>query len=157
MSYAQSGNLMNYFIPNLPLATTTTAPVLLEVDIGAASADHGEMICVKACTVNLLGFIMVGELAGGTSVAPTVLFKHRPTPLSATGEATITTLTIPDTTAVGKAIVDSDLAYEFAVGDSMEISHVIGTGTPTGKGFWFGEASDSPEIIGNNTDVSETA
>jgi hypothetical protein len=157
MSYAQSGNLLNYFIPNLPLATTTTAPVLLELDLGAASADHGEMICVKACTINLLGFIMVGELAGGTSVAPTVIFKKRPTPLSATDEATISTLTIPDTTAVGKAIVDSDLSYDMEVGDSLEISHTVGTGTPTGKGFWFGEASDKPEVIGNNTDVSETA
>ena len=85
MSYAQSGSLLNYFIPNIPLATTT-AGVLREVDIGASSGDHGELICVKACTINLLGFIMVGELAGGTSVAPTVIFKKRPTPLSATGE-----------------------------------------------------------------------
>jgi len=157
MAYPQSGGALNFFVPNLPLATTTTAPVLLEVDIGASSADHGEMICIKACTMRLAGFIMVGELAGGTSVAPQVIFTHRPTPLSATGEVVASTLIIPDTTAVGKAIVDSDLAVEFAVGDSLEISHVIGTGTPTGKGFWFAEFEDSPEVIGNNADLSETA
>lgn len=156
MSYPQSGNLLNYFVPNIPLATTT-AGVMREVDIGAASGDHGELLCVKACTINLLGFIMTGEVAGGTSVAPTVIFKKRPTPLSATDEATITTLTIPDATAVGSAIVDSDLAYDMAVGDSLEISWTVGTGTPTGMGHWFGEASDKPEVIGNNTDVSETA
>lgn len=157
MSYVQSGNIFNYFIPNLPLASTTTAPVLLEMDIGATAADHGEMICVKACTLQLAGFICVGELAGGTTTAPTVVFTRRPTPLSATGEVVASTLTIPDATAVGAAIVDSDLAVEFAVGDSLEISHTVGVGTPTGIGFWFAECSDSPEVIGNNTEVSETA
>lgn len=156
MSYAQSGNIMNYFIPNIPLATTT-AGVMREVDIGAASGDHGEIICVKACTVNLLGFIMVGELAGGTSVAPTVVFTKRPTPLSATGESVVSTLTIPDATAIGSAVVDSDLSVDFEVGDSVQISWTVGTGTPTGIGHWFGEASDKPEVIGNNSEVSETA
>lgn len=156
MSYAQSGNIMNYFMPNIPLADGT-AGVLEEMDIGAASADHGEMICVKACSITSLGFIMVGELAGGTSTAPQVLFKKRPTPLSATDESTIATVNVPDATAIGKAVVKSDLAVDMEVGDSMEISHVIGSGTPTGKGFWFGEAADKPEVIGNNSDVSETA
>lgn len=156
MAYAQSGNLLNYFVPNIPLATTT-AGVMREIDIGAASGDHGELICTKACTVNLLGFIAVGEIPVGTTTAPTVIFKHRPTPLSATGEATITTLEITTSLAIGSAIVDSDLNYEFAVGDSMEISWTIGVdGTVAGKGFWFGEASDSPEVIGNNSEVSET-
>jgi hypothetical protein len=156
MSYAQSGNLLNYFMPNIPLATTT-AGVLREVDIGAASGNHGELICVKACTINKLGFIMVGELAGGTSVAPTVIFTKRPTPLSATGEAVVSTLTIPDATAIGASIVDSDLNVEMAVGDSLEVSWTIGTGTPTGIGHFFGEASDSPEVLGNNTEETETA
>ncbi len=156
MSYVQSGNILNYFMPNIPLAETT-AGVMGEMDIGAASGDHGEMICTKACSITSLGFILVGELAGGTSVAPQVLFKKRPTPLSATDESTIATVIVPDTTAIGKAVVKSDLAFDMNVGDSMEISWVIGTGTPTGIGFWFGEAADKPEIIGNNTDVSETA
>jgi hypothetical protein len=156
MSYAQSGNILNYFIPNIPLATTT-AGVMREMDIGAASADHGEMICVKACTINLLGFMPVGELAGGTTTAPTVVFTKRPTPLSATAEAVVSTLTVPDATAIGSAIVDSDLAVDMEVGDSLEIAHTVGVGTPTGIGFWFGEASDKPEVIGNNSEVTETA
>ena len=156
MSYAQSGSLMNYFMPNIPLATTT-AGVFREMDLGAASADLGELICVKACTINLLGFIVVGEVPVGTTTAPTVIFKKRPTPLSATDEATISTLEITTSLAIGKSIVDSDLAYDMEVGDSLEISHTIGVdGTVAGKGFWFGEASDKPEVIGNNTDVAET-
>ena len=157
MSYAQSGNLMNYFIPNLPLATTTTAPVLLEMDIGAASGDHGEIICIKPCTVNLLGFIAVGEIPVGTGTAPTVIFKKRPTPLSASGETTISTLQITTSLAIGSAVVDSDLAVDMEIGDSIEISWTIGvTGTVAGKGFWFGHAGDKPEVIGNNTEVTET-
>lgn len=156
MAYAQSGGALNYFLPNIPLATTT-AGVMREMDIGASSGDHGELICIKACTLRLAGFIMTGEVAGGTSVAPTVIFKKRPTPLSATGETTVSTLTIPDATAVGSAIVDSDLAVEFEVGDSLEISWTIGTGTPTGLGHWFIECEDKPEVIGNNTEVTETA
>ena len=156
MSYDRRNGVGAYFIPNLPLASTTTAPVLLEMDIGAASADHGEMICVKACRLLRAGFICVGELAGGTSVAPQVLFKKRPTPLSATGETTAATVNVPDATAVGAAIyVEVDVA--FAVGDSLEISHVIGTGTPTGKGFWFIEAADSPEVAGNNSELTASA
>jgi hypothetical protein len=157
MSYPKRGAIGNFFIPNLPLATTTTAPVLLEMDIGATSADHGEMICIRACTLRLAGFICVGELAGGTVTAPTVVFTKRPTPLSASGEVVASTLTIPDATAVGAAIVDSDVAVDFAVGDSLEISHTVGVGTPTGIGFWFAECEDNPEVIENNTEVTETA
>lgn len=156
MAYAQKGGALNYFIPNIPLATTT-AGVLREMDIGAASGDHGEMICIKACTMRLAGFIMVGELAGGTTTAPTVVFTKRPTPLSATGETVVTTLTVPDATAVGSAIVDSAVNVDFEVGDSFEISWTVGVGTPTGIGHWFVECEDKPEVIGNVTEVSETA
>lgn len=156
MSYVEAGGLSKYFVPNIPLATTT-AGVMREMDIGAASADHGEYICIRPCVIKEAGFIMTGELAGGTSVAPLVLFKKRPTPLSATGETTVSTLTIPDTTAVGKAIVDTAVNTRMAIGDSIEISHVIGTGTPTGLGHPFLNCSDCYEVIGNNDDVSETA
>lgn len=156
MSYDNSGGALNYFIPNLPLATTTTAPVLLEMDIGASSADHGEMICVKPCVVKRIGFICVGEAAGGSSVAPTVVFTKRPTPLSATGESAVGTVTVPDATAIGAAIY-KDVNASFEVGDSIEIAHTVGTGTPTGKGFWFLEAYDKAEVAGNNSELTASA
>jgi hypothetical protein len=155
MSYENSGGLLNYFIPNIPLATTT-AGVVREMDIGAASADHGEYICVKPCKIKRAGFIMVGELAGGTTTAPTVVFTKRPTPLSATGEAVAATVTIPDATAVGSAIY-KDIDVSFNVGDSVEISHTVGVGTPTGIGFPFAECVDDSEVSANNTELTVSA
>jgi hypothetical protein len=156
MSYPNKGALLDFFMPNIPLATTT-AGVMREIDVGAASADHGEYICFRPCVMRKAAFIVVGEVIGGTTGAPTVVFTHRPTPLSATGEVVASTLTLPDTTAIGQVIVDSDLAVAFAVGDSVEIAHTIGTGTPTGMGFPFAEFDYDPETVGNNTDVTETA
>lgn len=155
MSYPQSGGLLNFFVPNIPLATTT-AGVMREIDIGAASADHGEYICVRPCIVKQTGFIVVGEIPVGTTTAPTVIFKKRPTPLSATAESAVSTLTITTSLAIGKAIIE-EVNIAFAVGDSMELSHTIGVdGTVAGMGFAFANCSDDPEVIGNNTDVAAT-
>ena len=156
MAYTESGGFLKYFIPNIPLATTT-AGVLREIDIGASSADHGEWICVKDCIVRRYGFTVVGELAGGTSAAPTVIFTKRPTPLSATGEAVLSTLTIPDATAVGASIYSDATNDAITIGDSIEISHTVGTGTPTGKGFAWWICEDDPEYVGNNTGLTASA
>lgn len=155
MSYEINGGSGKYLVPNIPLATTT-AGVLREMDIGAASADHGEYLCVKPCIVKRIGFIMTGEVAGGTSTAPTVVFTKRPTPLSATSESAIGTLTIPDATAVGK-VVYKDVNIALAVGDSIELAHTVGVGTPTGMGHPFVECSDDPEAAGNNSDMIASA
>lgn len=155
MSYPQSGGLLNYFVPNIPLATTD-AGVLGEIDIGASSGDHGEYICIRACTMKRTGFIAVGEIPVGTATAPTVIFKKRPTPLSATDEALISTLEITTSLAIGKVITE-EINIEFAVGDSVEISWTIGvTGSVAGKGFAFADCEDSPEVIANNSDVTAT-
>jgi len=155
MSYVESGGLSKYFIPNIPLADAT-AGVMEEMDIGGSSADHGEYICIRPCVIKEAGFILSGEAASGTSVAPLVVFKKRPTPLSATGETAISTLTITSGAAIGAVTVDSDLDVLMAVGDSVEIAHVVGTGTPTGKGFPFLNCDDCYEVHANNSDVSET-
>lgn len=157
MSYPQSGGLLNYFVPNVPLATTT-AGVMREIDIGASSGDHGEWICSKPCKLKRTMFTVAGEIVGGTSAAPTVIFTKRPTPLSDTGEAVVSTLTIPDTTAVGATIYeDLTTEYTFDIGDSLEISWTVGTGSPTGMGFAHAEFEDSAEIPGNMTSVTATA
>lgn len=157
MSYVNSNaSHLAFFVPNIPLSLNA-AEVLKEIDIGATGADHGELICVKACKVYRAQFILTGEVAGGTSVAPTVLFKKRPTPLSATGESTVATLTIPDATAIGKVVYKDFEPVSFAVGDSMEISHTIGTGTPTGMGHYSFLCLESPEESANNSDMIESA
>lgn len=155
MSYENNGGLLKYFMPNIPLATTT-AGVLREMDIGASSGDHGEYICIKPCVMKRTGFICVGEAAGGSTTAPTVIFTKRPTPLSATSESVASTLTIPDGTAIGSAIYE-DINVAFAVGDSVEISWTVGVGTPTGIGFAFAECADDPEVAGNNSELTATA
>ena len=154
MAYTEE--IGNYLIPNIPLATTT-AGVLREMDIGAASADHGEMICVRRCFVTRLKFTVVGELAGGSSVAPNVVFTKRPTPLSATGETAIGTLIVPDATAIGKTVFKDIDPINLVVGDSVEIAHVIGTGTPTGQGFWSLDIEPDPEDVRNESDMIESA
>jgi len=155
MSYENDGGLLKYFVPNIPVATST-AGVVREMHIGASSTDHGEYVCVKPCVMKRAGFVLTGEAASGTSTAPTVIFTKRPTPLSATDESVIATLTIPSGTAIGKAIY-KDINVKFSVGDSVELSHTVGVGTPTGMGHAFAECADDPEVAGNNSDLTATA
>lgn len=154
--YTEKGSHLKFFVPLITLAQNA-AEVLKEVDIGAASADHGELVCMKACTVRRLGFTLTSEIAGGTSVAPRVVFTKRVTPLSATGEAVVGTVIVPDATAVGKSVYKEVTPVQFAVGDTMEISHVIGTGTPTGQGVYWFECEESEEVPDNNSDMVESA
>lgn len=157
MAYPQSGNHLSYFIPNIPVAANA-AEVLKEMDIGAASADHGELICIRPCVVKQIGFVLAGEAASGTTTAPTVVFTKRPTPLSATGESAVGTLTIPSGTAIGKIVYKNLSApVTFAVGDSMELSHTVGVGTPTGMGCYFFVCDEDPEVAGNNSDMIASA
>ncbi len=154
--YDKSYGHLAFFVPNIPVAVTT-AGVLLEMDIGASSADHGEYVCVKSCNVKRLGFVVTGEAVSGTSVAPTVIFTKRPTPLSSSSEAVVETLVIPSGTAIGKILYLDINPVAFAVGDSMELSWTVGTGTPTGMGHAFFLCSDDPEVLANNSDAIVSA
>lgn len=150
--YTQSGSHLNYFTPIITLAQNA-AEVLKEVDIGASSADHGELLCVKPCTVIQCGFALTSEAASGTSVAPTVIFTKRPTPLSASGEAVVATVTVVSGAAVGSVHYENVTPVNFNVGDSMEISHTVGTGTPTGQGVYYFICEDRSEVPANNSDM----
>ncbi len=152
MSYAQKGTHLNFFVPNIPLAANA-AEVLKEVDIGASSADHGELVCVRSCYVVQCGMVLTGEAASGTSVAPTVIFTKRPTPLSASGEAIVATVTVVSGAAIGSAHYENNTPVKFNVGDSMEISHTVGTGTPTGMGVYYFICDEAPEQPANNTEM----
>lgn len=152
MSYEIKQGVLAYFMPNIPLADDA-ATVLKEIDIGASSADHGEFVCFRPCMVKRFAFAVTGEAVSGTSVAPTVIFTKRPTPLSSSGEAVVCTLTIPSGTAIGKVVYKDVTPVAFAVGDSIEVSHTVGTGTPTGMGHAFFECEEDPEYVGNNSDM----
>lgn len=154
--YEKKANQLAFFVPNIPLALNA-AEVLKEMDIGAASADHGELVCVRPCRVTRLQFTLTGEAASGTTTAPTVVFTKRPTPLSSSGESAVGTLTVPSGTAIGKTVYKDIDPVEFAVGDSMELSHTVGVGTPTGMGVYSFVCEESPEEPANNTDMVESA
>jgi|ERR1035437_348792 hypothetical protein len=154
--YTYNDNHLAYFVPNIPLALNA-AEVLKEVDIGASSAVHGELICVKPCLVRRLMFTLTGEVAGGSTVAPIVNFKKHPTPLSSSNETVVGALTIPDTTAIGKVVYKDISPIAFKVGDSIEISHVIGTTGPTGMGHYSFECEEHPDTAGNNTNMVASA
>ena len=64
-------------------------------------------------------------------------------------------MTVPDTTAVGASIF-KDVDVALAVVESVESSHTVGVGTPTGIGFWSMEVFYSPEEPGNNTELTES-
>lgn len=154
--YAPKNSHLAFFTPLITLAQNA-AEVLKEVDIGAASGDVGELICMRKCLVTRLGFTLTSEVAGGTSVAPTVVFKKRPTPQSSASQSTVGTLTVPDATAVGKSVYKNNTPVQFNVGDSMYISWTVGTGTPTGQGVYWYECEDCPEQPANNSDMIASA
>lgn len=151
MSYPQQGTLLNYFSPD------AAAPSIV-IDIGAASANAGELSCFRGCTITRLMFHVTDEVVAGTTTAPTVVFTKRPTPNSATGESVVGTLTIPDGTAVG-TMVYKDIAtpVSFTPGDALEISHTVGVGDPTGQGIANAVCEDKPEVPGNVTDMLASA
>ena len=127
------------------------------IDIGASSGTAGEAYCVKPCYVRRIGFLLTEELAGGTSVAPTVVFKKNPTPLSSSGASTLGTLTIPDATAVGKLVYKDITPVAFTVGDALEVSWTVGTGTPTGIGHAVWIVDEDPETAANCSDMIASA
>jgi len=151
MSYTQRFGHKAFF------SGDAAAPEIV-IDIGAASADAGELSCSVPCVVQQLQFHVTDEAASGTTTAPTVIFTKRPTPNSATSEAVVGTLTIPSGTAVG-AVIYKELSspVAFDVGDVMEISHTVGVGTPTGQGIAAFVCSSNPEVPANMSDMSASS
>lgn len=148
MAYPENGGVLKYFMPIAGLAAGAIT-VLEQLDIGAASGDHGEMLCIKPCVLRRVGFVPIAEAVSGTTTAPTVVFTKRPTPLSATGEAVAGTLTVPSGTAIGAPVFKDVTPVYFQPGDSMEVSWTVGVGTPTGIGTWFAEFHDCDELPAN--------
>jgi hypothetical protein len=154
--YTEQASHLAFFVPQIKVAENA-AEVLKVMDIGASSADHGELICVRPCKVFRLQFTLTEEAASGTSVAPQVIFTKRPTPNSATGEAVVDNLIVPSGTAIGKTVYLDVEPVSFSVGQSMELSWVIGTGTPTGIGVYSFLCLEDPEVPENNSNMIESA
>lgn len=154
--YEESGNFLQFFQPIITLAQNA-AEVLKEIDIGAASGDHGEYICVKPCVLYRGQFTATSEAVSGTSVPPTVIMTKRPTPLSASSEVVAGTITVPSGMAIGKTCYKDISPVQFNVGDSLEISWTVGTGTPTGQGVFSALCAESAKSPGENSDLVASA
>lgn len=154
MAYADSVD--RFLKPVVPFAATD-AGVMKEIDIGGSSGTHGEVLCVRSCYVNQVAFLVTGEAVTGSTTAPTVVFKKRPTPNSATSESTIATLTVPSGTAIGKVIYKRFDPVALAVGDTVQISWTVGVGGPTGMGVWDIRVEEDPETPANNSDLIASA
>lgn len=157
MGYPDNGGIGTHF-KSLPLLAAATVVVDGEVDIGASSGDHGDLLCFRQCYVRRLAFMLTSEAASGTTTAPTVIFTKYVTPLSSSGSSAIGTLTIPTGTAIGK-VVYKDLSSPVLMtpGDAIHISWTVGVGTPTGIGMWFIEVEDDPEVAANQSDMVASA
>lgn len=152
MAYTQtSANYLAFFAPN-------DSAVLDVVDIGEASGDHGELICMKPCKVKRLMFTVTDEAVVGTTTPPTVIFTKRPTPKSATNEVVIETLVIPNGTTAGKTIYLDIDPVEFQIGQSMEISWTVGVGgSVAGQGVFGFICDEMPEVPENNANMIASA
>ena len=156
MAYDIKDNRADFFEPMMAVAGNSTAP-LCAIDIGASSGTHGEFVCVRPCLMREFLFAVTLEAAGGSSAAPTVVFKKRPTPGSSSGESTLATLTIPDGTAIGKVVYKRISPILMMPGQSIQVSWTIGIGSPMGQGNASWVADYSPENEGNNSNMIASA
>ena len=157
MSYPERGNKLDFFEPIMDVTGTATKP-LCAVDIGAANATHGEFVCVRPCTIREAQFVVSLEAVVGTTTAPYVVLTKYAAPAAGGASAAVGTITVPTGTAVGKVVRKSSLSTSFAVGDVIQIKHVIGTGgTVTGQGNVNWICEPNHEVAGNNSDISSSS
>lgn len=156
MAYVRNGNKLDFFYPIMDVAGTSTKP-LCALNIGAANATHGEFVCVRACTMREAQFVVSTTAVVGTTTAPYVILTKYTNPAAGGTATTIGTITVPTGTAVGKVVRKSGLSTSFAVGDVVQIKHVVGTGSPAGAGDVNWHCEPNEEVAGNNTDISSSS
>jgi len=145
-------SVSDYFIPK------STSRLTAE-NLAASAAVYDGMLCTRACRISRLMFIVTTLVAADTT-APKVEFNRRPTPGSATGEAKIGDLTIPDETAVGEVVYKDIEPVEFAPGEELSFEHVTqaaDASSAAGAGYYAFEVEDSPEEAANQTDMVASA
>ena len=156
MSYSFAHNRLAFFEPIMVVAANDTKP-LCGVDIGAANATHGEFVCVQPCVMREAKVTVTLENVVGTTTAPYVVLTKYTTPGAGGTSTSICTITVPNGATIGKSYYKSDLGTAFAVGDVVQIKHVIGTGAPTGMASVDWKCEISPEVVGNNSDMAASS
>lgn len=134
-----------------------TAP-LAEEDMAATAAVQGEWVVSKRCTIKRISFYVTAAVVA-TTTAPVLTFRRRLAYAVSGGQSTIGTLTIPDTTAVGKVLYKDVTPITLNVGDTICLDHtqIAVGGTIAGKGIYGFELDPSPEYKSNETDMVASA
>lgn len=156
MAYPFASNRLAFFEPIMGVNGLDTKP-LCALDIGAANATHGEFVCVQPCVIREAKFTVTLENVVGTSSAPYVVLTKYAAPGAGGDTSTICTITVPNATAIGSVIYKKDLGVSMAIGDVVQVKHVVGSGSPAGMGNvdWFCE--QDPENRGNNSDLAASS
>lgn len=157
MSYPFAGNRLAFFEPVSDVSGTITKPLNV-IDIGAANATHGEMVCVVPCVIRQAQFVVTSENVVGTTTAPYVVLTKYTTPGAGGSATVIGTITVPTGSVIGAGVYKKDLNVAMAVGDVVQIKHIVGTGgSVAGMGIcnWYCEID--PEVEGNNSDLSASS
>lgn len=152
MAYPFAANRLAFFEPKMAVAANDTKP-LCGIDIGAANATHGEFVCVVPCVIRSAKFAVTLENVVGTTTAPYVVLTKYAAAAAGGDSSTVATITVPNGATIGKVYYKENLNVAMAVGDVIQIKHVVGTGDPTGQGQvdWYCEID--PEVVGNNSDM----
>ncbi len=114
----------------------------------SSAAVHGEMIATRRVTVKRL----MAQVVVVTVGAAIVTYSRRPTPLSATGEVSLGTITIPAATAVGKTFINDIDPVELAAGESL--SFELTSAATSGQAVYNAEFDEQVEDHKNETDVT---
>ncbi len=143
----RESNFFDFFVP------LGTGPLGVE-DAAATAAVHGEYLCIRKCKVKRFMFgLTIACIA--TSTAPIVKAWRRPTLGSASAEVAIATLTIPDTTAIGKVLYKKFAPVAFKPGEGLCFEHtqVCVGGSIACSGHYAMECEDSPEEPANESNM----
>jgi len=120
-------------------------------NLAAANAVYGGYYVLRPIKVTGFYFI-VNLLVDATTTAPVVEVNRRPTIASASGEVQMATITIPDTTAVGKVLyknIEPVLCYP---GDEIsfeQTTQAADPGTAAGTGFYGFDYEVVSEAVSN--------
>lgn len=121
----------------------------------AAAATYGSYSVHSPISVKSFSFVV------STAISDLTASVVRMTKVSAANVTTaIASLTIPNGTAVKKAIYKDFAPVKIGVGEFLQLEHLTQGGlggTPAGAGFYGFKAELLPEVMGNETNASASA
>lgn len=147
MSYVEEQRVSSF----IPVTGGST-----EIDaLSGAGVHTASYVCMEQVLVRSLYAVVTTLVASDTAEA-VITIKRRPTYGSATGEVSIGTLTIPDTTAAGKVIYKNVSPVEIQPGDQVvfEITTAATDGSSVAGNVVYGlRISANEEEEANSSDM----